>query len=373
MSRFRGLDGLRGLAALAVVFSHALMTDPQFSRSAVGLPVDGWRQVLTYSPLHLIWAGTEAVDVFFVLSGFVLVLPALRDSSGSRWLGYFPQRIVRLTLPIWAAVAFAAALAAAVPRSPHAASPWVAQHADALTLGNVRQGLEVVRGANGLNTALWSMQWEMLFSLLLPLFVLAALGTRRGWHLGAILAAAVSAYGVHIDSTGLQFLAMFAVGSCLAAGRAYWQPWLAGLSGRQQSLLAGIALLLVNARWTSLAVATSASALPWCTGLTLIGAAGLVCLFAAAAPIASLGTWGPVAGLGTISFSLYLVHEPIVVSLAQLDRARVPWLAVAALAVPVSLVVAVVFHRWIEAPAHRLSRRVGSRARALSRPARSGN
>lgn len=64
--RFHELDGLRGLAALTVYFSHLIGT---FNFSS-----DYFTKV-SNSPLHLFWHGEGAVQLFFILSGFVLTLP----------------------------------------------------------------------------------------------------------------------------------------------------------------------------------------------------------------------------------------------------------------------------------------------------------
>ena len=69
-------------------------------------------------------------------------------------------------------------------------------------------------------------------------------------------------------------------------------------------------------------------------------------------------TWKPVAWLGRVSFSLYLVHLPIVLSTAFLIGDE-HWLRVAAISVPLSLLTAWGFYKVVEAPAHRLSVRVG--------------
>jgi peptidoglycan/LPS O-acetylase OafA/YrhL len=77
-TRIGALDGLRGVAAGVVLVHHALMSDPglatAYTRPEAG--ESGWRSVLLYSPLHVLWGGTQAVFVFFVLSGYVLALPA---------------------------------------------------------------------------------------------------------------------------------------------------------------------------------------------------------------------------------------------------------------------------------------------------------
>lgn len=49
--------------------------------------------LLIFSPLHVVWLGAEAVFLFFVLSGFVLVKAATRPEFS--WPAYYPSRIVR--------------------------------------------------------------------------------------------------------------------------------------------------------------------------------------------------------------------------------------------------------------------------------------
>ena len=106
-ARVTSLDGLRGLAAVVVLVHHALLTAPVLASAYYGGSVsdasDPVSWALTYTPLHLIWAGTEAVYLFFVLSGVVLTFPVLRSRSFS-WLAYYPSRLLRLYGPIVFAV-----------------------------------------------------------------------------------------------------------------------------------------------------------------------------------------------------------------------------------------------------------------------------
>lgn len=74
--------------------------------------------------------------------------------------------------------------------------------------------------------------------------------------------------------------------------------------------------------------------------------------------------------LGTRSFSLYLVHEPVVVAVGYLTGWTSP--AVLLLTVPVSLGLAEVVFRIVERPAHRLARRAGSMVERRDRVAVGG-
>jgi peptidoglycan/LPS O-acetylase OafA/YrhL len=62
--------------------------------------------------------------------------------------------------------------------------------------------------------------------------------------------------------------------------------------------------------------------------------------------------------LGRISFSLYLTHDPIVVAVNTLLPIGMAWWT-PVIAIPLALVVAVLFFRFVEAPAHRLAKQVG--------------
>ena len=62
--------------------------------------------------------------------------------------------------------------------------------------------------------------------------------------------------------------------------------------------------------------------------------------------------------LGTISFSLYLVHVPVLVALQHGLHRRLSSTAIWVLGVLASLLAAWVFYRAVERPAHRLARRV---------------
>ena len=62
---------------------------------------------------------------------------------------------------------------------------------------------------------------------------------------------------------------------------------------------------------------------------------------------------------GRISFSLYLVHMPVLATAVHATHGWLPLWAVLVAAVPICFLVAAVFHTWVEAPAHHLSRHIG--------------
>lgn len=78
---FDELDSLRGLAAITVAFGHLALLTFASTTWPDHPHIAFWRHVVTLlnrTPLAFLMAGGAAVRFFFVLSGFVLMLPFLR-------------------------------------------------------------------------------------------------------------------------------------------------------------------------------------------------------------------------------------------------------------------------------------------------------
>ncbi|RWZ49578.1 acyltransferase [Labedella phragmitis] len=363
-ARIRSLDGLRGWAALIVLISHVMLTIPVFAEVVYNevspsdlSPVE---YVLSYTPAHLLWAGHEAVFLFFVLSGIVLTMPALRFRDRSAWMRYYPRRIVRLYGPVVAAVLFGVLLVLLVPRvGAEGLGPWIDDRPATLTPTGVARDLLLVFGVSGVISPLWSLRWEVLFSLLLPLYVWAAVKWRKfAWaKLGLLTALMIG--GVLIDSGYVFYLAMFAFGALAAVHLEDLRTAAARINNITWVLVLGVGVLLTTARWTlePLVRSEALTVLP-----AFFGCAVLV-FVAAFWPPAMRPLEHPVSQwLGKVSFSLYLTHEPIVIATTFIFGRQVPPL-VPAISIAVSLAAAWLFFRWIEAPTHSLSRRIGAKSR----------
>jgi peptidoglycan/LPS O-acetylase OafA/YrhL len=380
LGRVRSLDGLRGLAALIVLEHHALLASVPWLAGPYGpgpLPARGsldW--LLTYTPLHIFWAGPEFVVVFFVLSGFVLTLPVARGGR-LRIASYYPSRFLRLYLPVWGALVFAAVLHVAVSHSPiPAASWWLNEHSQPLGLHAL--GLDALlapgAGDGAFSTALWSLRWEVLFSLLLP--VLLAIAVRmhgrgvpgaRSRATGA-LAAALCFLALLAGTHGgvgeyLLELTPFLLGMLLAFQHEQLARLAAGLRRRTvrniaiELALGGACIGALTADWW----------LPAGVDGAPIVAAGACLALIAALVVGVFGRFlesRPMHWTGKRAYSLYLVHEPLVVALAFAVGGRPGRLRFALLATALSLTAAGVFFRVVEAPSHRLARRWAARDRA---------
>jgi peptidoglycan/LPS O-acetylase OafA/YrhL len=377
--RVRALDGLRGLAALVVLEHHTLLAAVPWLAGPYDngpLPARGsFYWLLTYTPLHIFWAGPEFVVVFFVLSGFVLSLPVARGGR-LRISAYYPARFMRLYLPVWGALLAAALLHVAVSHSAvGGASWWLNEHAHPLTLRALRADALLGRKAGdwGFTAVLWSLHWEVLFSALLPLLLVVAV-RMRSWSvpLAALCFVALFEHNTGGRSTDEYLLELppFLLGMSLA----FEHERLAGLARRLRRRTVGnVALQLalgaacvcgLTADWWLPAGVQTAPLVALGACLTL-GAALVV------GPFARLLLSPPLRWSGRRAFSIYLVHEPIVVALAFALGGRPAPLPFAALATALSLAGAALFFRLVEAPSHRLARGWATRhvaAQAVGEP-----
>lgn len=377
--RLESLDGLRGLAALVVVLHHCMLTWTVLEGQLANPDPASRTWWLTYTPLHLAWAGTEAVIVFFVLSGLVLALPYLRKTPGSfRWRAYFGQRLVRLYVPVVAVLVLSAALVLAFPRMPGPdTSGWFDVHAVVPTVEVLASDALLLGGVSTVNASLWSLEWEVLFSLLLPLFVWVArrLGARTAWLVPPLLA--LVAVGMATGSQSLTWLPVFGIGVAMAACLQQLRNLGERISGLRCSGLAWAALtvaavLLLLSQWWLRAFRLVAPVPVSAAGVLAVTGAALVCFLAMTCPaVRGLCSLRPARWLGTVSFSLYLVHEPILVSVSSLVGGSMRGVMVTTVAaVVLGLLAAAVFHRLVELPSQQLARAVGRRLQgAPARPA----
>lgn len=377
--RVGSLDGLRGIAALIVVFHHVVLaSSPPLAeayRRHTSYRTGSLNWIFSRTPLHVVWAGPEMVLVFFVLSGYVLALPAV--ARGRRWFdaSYYPRRLIRLFLPVWAALLFGVLLHELHTHSVAGGSWWLNSHAGPVSaVAAARNATLLSQGSTwAFTTVIWSLSSEVWFSVFLPIVLVAAIYIAASRWLNW-LAVIVCLAVMFVGSGGLprldgvpgsaqwlplmRWLPVFVLGSLMAFNH-HSLP-------RIPSRLAPLALLASICLLTSsymLSGTGSSDAIGTQFILDALGAIGLVWVALASASFSSTLTHRPLRWLGSRSFSLYLVHEPIVVAFGFwfARQHSVPLLLV--VAVPVSLLVAELFWRQIESRSLRLARNVGNRCR----------
>lgn len=354
--RLRSLDGLRGLAALVVVLHHLSLMWPSLADPYRGQQAHGWAWLMTYAPTRILLSGREAVLVFFVLSGVVLSLPYFDGRGGPSWTAYYPRRLCRLYLPVWGSLVVATSLVAL--DSSSAAPSWVFADRHLPSVGRVLGDAGLLGGVSFLNGPLWSLRWEMWFSLLLPLYVLAGRAARHRPALAIIALGAVTMLGQYRHHDSLLYLPVFAAGVLLTTRWDDLGERLRRLTPSAWWLVLAASVVLLTADWPArLLDEHQALARALAAPLTCAGAVGLVVAFAFAPRCRSLAQGPFCQFVGKRSFSLYLVHWPViafVVAVLGSHRALV-----VVVATPLILLVTEGFYRAVERPSTRLSRRLG--------------
>jgi peptidoglycan/LPS O-acetylase OafA/YrhL len=373
MKRLTQLDGLRGIAALVVVIFHlSLIAQPFLDTNSTG---DAWWW-LSETPLRLATDGTQAVLLFFVLSGLVVALPALRAGfTKFSWKKYFASRFLRLYIPAWGALVIASILIFCIPRASSnvTANFWLDNtNAKSVQFLTFLQNATLMKVGNATDNVLWSLRWEIIFSALLPLFVLAAVLIRRSWiAFGVVMLGCVAlTIGDPVHANGAFYLPVFMMGTLMASRLESIQEWAARRSRRFWIFALATSLFFMVATQIFLFAAPAGSpmfGLLW--SLVGVGAAGIILCAIGFVSFENFLNTRVSQFLGKISFSLYLIHVPIIATLAYaLGDAQ--WWLVGIIGIPLSIGAATVFHRYIEVPSQRLAKRVGERvARRRVHPA----
>ena len=363
--RLPELDALRGIAAFAVLIHHAIQLLPPLVLP--DLPWLGWlRYTLVHlTPLRVIEFGRPAVLFFFVLSGYVLTRALLRNGSPGL-PAYAAQRTIRLGVPVVVSVLLSVLLWALFsdPDLPQAwrnrsLYTWLVPPTLTQVLSNAL--LLAPNDEMRLNGVLWSLVHEWRLSLLLPLVLLfrgrvalfGATVLAAMWLgiMGGALENRVQ-LGPHLHST---VPATFYFSGGIGAGVA-----MALALGRDVPLLcptmrraAGLAALALFGMASDLAV---------------YGGSLLLILVARQPGRLRAALRRPLtAGLGAISFSLYLVHVPVLVALLHQTHDAWPPLAIALGGVALALAAALVMYALVEVPSRRLARAVERRLSARGR------
>lgn len=344
---FPHVEGLRGVAAAYVFLYHVWQTGIAHAHATLSALL----------PYTLAWAqyGHYAVAVFIVISGYCLGLPvALRPERPFR-VREFARRRARRLGPAYLAALFLSLV-------PFCAAALLGGHA--INLPRIALGLVlhlalvhnlIASAAEYLNGPLWSIALECqiyaVFALLLvPVWRRFGAGAQLALALALGLAPHVLFAG-RFDYVVPWLLGLFAMG--VAAAHAVARGWAARLPwGPLTAAAAALALALALPRGDA-----AADDVLWLPDLAVGAAVALLFVWSGGA----LAPWParvlalrPLVALGAFSYSLYLVHGPLVIVLGALLWRVQAGTAVSGLAyallVPAVVALAYAFHRAFERP-----------------------
>ena len=343
------MDGLRGAAALYVMLHHMWLEIWPVGRFPTGriMTATGW----------LLW-GHFAVSVFIVISGYCLTLPVVaRGRSGFSFGNFFKHRARRILPPYYFGMLLTGVLIlTCIGRK-------TGTHWDMVlpaTFGSVARGLLLVPEFGGtINHTYWSVGVECKIYLLFPLVLWShrRLGVLRST--AAFTAATLVLAYFERDWALSVYLALFCMGGAAAyivnseapfwdkirRWRAWAVVWIAG--------------------WAITAVLLHASGYKewrFCMIDPMVGAAAVATLAIAGRtgpawnPLRVVLSWRPLVLAGAFSYSLYLIHGPLIQVVWQYLIAR--WFATpverfTALVIigsPLIVLASWIFYRFCERP-----------------------
>ena len=362
VERITYIDGLRGVAIGMVLLFHAWTYRQMVgSRLGIGDSLGADPNILAQLFVLVVNKLSVGVSLFLVLSGFCLSLPLLqrRYAGRSPWFTpseFFARRCLRILPPYYVVLALSVAVSAMLPRrylqeftllDAPPTIPDVLTHL--LLLHNLTPYFYSINGS------FWSLglewQWYWVFPLALvcclraPVATLAAsFGLAALWHLGTGDLWGAGALPVRL----FEFCCGIVAAQLVVTRRVPPRPLL-------------LVCLLVSSA-TSIAVELPRLADAWPLKYT-IGAFGLrdplkglvftslVLLGTRSRIVNAALSWRPLVGLGIASYSVYLVHEPVmqIITITATPSLRHP-LLILPLAIVGGILGGAAFHVIVERP-----------------------
>lgn len=289
--RFHLIDALRGVAALWVVLFHSYRGD-HITLLTASLP-----QSLVYIVFEL---GDAGVPIFFAISGFVIAHSVTRDNVNGKYLLTFAaRRSIRLDPPYWGSIVLVIGMAWLSATVKNQAMEWPSYQHIIAHVFYAQAFLDMEH----INIVYWTLCLEVQFYLVFVFLFLCAQYIDRYLHNGVIVVFALSAlvsllWPLKIIVTEIHpglFLPHWH--AFLIGVFAYWS-WKKQIQNRYFYVYA---IMVIGSSYIN------KSDFSMVAGVTAL----VVHTFSIRGRIEA-ANWRWIQFLGTISYSLYLTHNPIV-------------------------------------------------------------
>lgn len=307
------IDGLRALAALMVFVNHAYAQsfNPILDQYPTGL-----QSIFSYSLV----TGHLAVSVFIVISGFCLSLPVMQsdDRPSGGVVAFLKRRARRILPPYYAALALSLLLIATLIGEPTGSIWDVPIAIDRVAIVSHLLLLQDLFGTGRINYVFWSIavEWHIYFAF--PLLLLATRRLGIVWTAVAALlfgyALSLGFHGTRLARANPHYIGLFALGMLAAyVACSARREHAAARSSRLWPIAIVVPLLITAAACYVWGHATASQRFPYLDlPVGVLAAATLVVTTRARShALTRLLSGRALVFIGTFSYSVYLVHAPL--------------------------------------------------------------
>jgi peptidoglycan/LPS O-acetylase OafA/YrhL len=375
-TRYEELDSIRGIAALMVLLSHLFFIFPSVGsvlNSKFGLSST------------FFWNGHSAVIIFFVLSGFVLSLPFYKYDKPS-YVEYIIKRVCRIYIPyiviVAIAIVFKMILQPKIGTIPGLVN-W-GLWSEKVSFHNILNHILFINEFNSDSFVMvvWSLVHEMRISIIFPFIVLLLVKLKI--KLSILLAIILSFFSVLLImnfptkfnipvSTNyfitLHYISMFIIGSLLAKSRhqfinnIYKMKVFITLIGIVFFYFPGIPFKIVSMIVGEVNYTVYQMVIDW---IISIGAASLIILVLNSRMVSKILLIKPIKLLGKISYSLYLVHPVVLLTMVHILYGFLPIPFILFVSFILSLLLSWLSYKYIEYPSIKFGKYLSKQRNANS-------
>ena len=312
------------------------------------------------SPLHIFFDGAAAVNLFFVLSGFCIALPYVKEGSKQKiqYFQFITKRIFRLYPAYWIALIIAYIIKIEY-NSPSEIflSEWGRSFFNwsNLSIYEVGKIISLVSkfDTNILLPPSWSLVYEMRMAFLLPLFIFLVKNYNKYDVLIYITSLVISLF-FPLAGVGL-FALLFFLGIIVAnnINNIYIYINKINIIKYRCFCLLGFALYTSRFPWQNIFFSSNTPLVDWLFNLTnSLGSIILIsCFFRSGIIDFFSGKYS--VFLGEISYSLYLTHFPILLLIFSL---KIPLFITIIGAGIITVIISFLIYKKIEDPGIRIGR-----------------
>ncbi|TKD70744.1 acyltransferase family protein [Pseudalkalibacillus hwajinpoensis] len=354
VNEYQSFEGIRGVAALMVFFSHAVS------------------MFYTGELKFIFWDGATAVNIFFILSGFFLSLNYVNESNRPvRFSSYIIKRFFRLYPVYLAGMFFAIMVQYTVfqPGTMTGLSEWINSKWTTSPTSSDILGYILVFGAStdSINSTMWAMRVFIYVSLLFPLVIVPLKKMDSYFGLFALFILSCVA---HIAIPFLKFLPIFVIGGILAK---YHKKLFSLMEIKLKNKFFSVslflfALFLINIRFYMPLFFNKSMPEHGLSVDPIMAVGWVIILYFSYKKINSFQFLKNkyVCFLGKISYSFYIVHFPILLGITSV---MYPLTNNIYLCISISLIivllVAILFYKFVEQPSHNLGRLLSKKIKSF--------